>query len=44
MKIKAYERPTAQVVKLQHTGMLMVSGEVQATRDSYGTATVEEWE
>ena len=33
MKRKAYERPTAQVVKLQHTGMLMVSGEVKATMD-----------
>ena len=44
MKRKDYLKPTMKVVKLQHTGMLMVSGEVQATRDSYGTATVEEWE
>ena len=40
MKRKAYERPTAQVVKLQHTGMLMTSGQVQATMD--GTFTEEE--
>ena len=33
MKRKDYERPTAQVVKLQHTGMLMTSGQVQATMD-----------
>ena len=40
MKRKAYERPTAQVVKLHHTGMLMTSGQVQATMD--GTFTEEE--
>ncbi len=44
MKRKDYLKPTMKVVKLQHTGMLMVSGQVQATRDSYGDATVEEWE
>jgi len=26
MKQKQYQRPTTKVVKLQHTGMLMVSG------------------
>ena len=40
MKRKAYERPTAQVVKLQHTGMLMASGEVKATMK--GTFTEED--
>ena len=27
MKQKQYQRPTMKVVKLQHTGMLMVSGQ-----------------
>ena len=31
MKRKTYEEPTMKVVKLQHTGMLMTSGQVQAT-------------
>ena len=31
MKRKNYERPTMKVVKLQHHGMLMTSGQVQAT-------------
>ena len=31
MKRKDYERPTMKVVKLQHHGMLMTSGGVQAT-------------
>jgi len=31
MKRKNYERPTTKVVKLQHHGMLMTSGQVQAT-------------
>ena len=39
MKRKNYERPTMKVVKLQHTQMLMVSGEgVGAQRSSYGAA------
>lgn len=45
MKRKDYLKPTMQVVKLQQQARLLVgSGQVQATRDSYGTATVEEWE
>ena len=40
MKRKDYQRPTAQVVKLQQTGMLMTSGEVKATMD--GTFTEED--
>ncbi len=33
MKKKEYERPTMQVVKLKQTGMLMTSGDVNATID-----------
>ena len=40
MKRKDYLKPTMQVVKLQHTGMLMTSGEVKATMD--GTFTEED--
>ena len=32
-KKRLYEKPTMKVVKLQHTGMLMTSGQVQATMD-----------
>jgi hypothetical protein len=31
MKKKEYERPTTQVFELKHTGMLMTSGNVNAT-------------
>jgi len=31
MKRKNYEKPTAQVVQLEHAGMLMTSGTVNAT-------------
>ena len=34
---REYEKPSMQVVKLQHTGMLMTSGQVRATMD-------REWE
>ena len=37
MKKKDYLKPTMKVVKLQHTGMLMTSGQVQATMN-------REWE
>ena len=33
MNKKNYLTPTMQVVKLQHTGMLMTSGDVTATMD-----------
>ena len=36
-KKKFYEKPTMKVVKLQHTGMLMASGQVSATMNG-------EWE
>ena len=39
MKSKTYEEPTMQVVKLQQTGMLMTSGNVNATMN--GTWTEE---
>ena len=45
MKRKDYLKPTMKVVKLQQQAHLLAgSVQVQATRDSYGTATVEEWE
>ena len=31
MKRKDYQKPTTRVVMLRHAGMLMTSGEVQAT-------------
>ena len=43
MKRKNYERPTMKVVKLQHTGMLMTSGEVQATMNNKFTET-DDWD
>ena len=39
MKRKDYERPTMNVVKLQHTQMLMTSGGVQATMKNGGSFT-----
>ena len=41
MKTKDYMKPTMQVVKLQHTGMLMTSG-VQSERRGYGTANTND--
>lgn len=40
MKRKEYLRPTADVVELEHTGILMTSGDVSATMD--GTFTEED--
>ena len=42
MNRKDYLKPTMQVVKLQHTQMLMVSG-VEANRSGYGTANEDTW-
>ena len=39
MKRKHYERPAAEVVELKIAGMLMTSGEIDATMD--GTFTEE---
>ena len=33
MKQKQYQKPTTKVVKLQHTGMLMVSGNRASLQD-----------
>ena len=45
MNKKDYLKPTMKVVKLQHTGMLMASGEgMQAQRNSYGLAVEDDWE
>ena len=41
MKKKQYERPTMQVVQLKQTGMLMTSGNVNATMN--GTWTEEDY-
>ena len=39
MKRKDYEKPAMRVVKIQHTGMLMTSGNrVKCKRTNYGTA------
>lgn len=37
MKKKTYEKPTAQVVKLQHQCQIL-AGSLTTTRDAYGTA------
>ena len=39
MKTKVYQKPTTKVVKLQHHGMLMASGGVQATMNNNFTET-----
>ena len=39
MKKKEYQKPAMRVVKIQHTGMLMTSGNgVTSNRTNYGTA------
>ena len=42
MNKKHYEKPTMQIVQLQHTQMLMASG-VGAMRSGYGTANTDTW-
>jgi hypothetical protein len=42
MKRKFYEKPTMQIVKLQHTGMLMTSGSSSATVNV--TYSEENWD
>lgn len=46
MNRKNYLKPTAKVVKLQHTGMLMTSGSngVSASRKGYGSANTDTWD
>jgi len=44
MKKKMYERPTMQVVQLQHKCQIL-AGSVRATRgEDYGTAIEDTWE
>ena len=43
MNKKDYQKPTMKVVKLQHTGMLMASREVQATMNGTFTET-DDWD
>ena len=42
MKRKDYEKPTTQIVQLQHTGMLMASG-TESERQDYGNGGEQEW-
>ena len=43
MKQKQYQRPTTKVVKLQHTGMLMASGQSnRASLQDYKWQNVDE--
>ena len=45
MNRKEYQKPATKVVKLQHTGMLMASGEnSQASVQNYTKETYDEWE
>jgi hypothetical protein len=44
MKKKDYQKPTMQVVKLQHQAHLMAGSGVQSTRSGYGEAQEEDWE
>ena len=45
MKRKDYEKPTMQVVELQHhTQLLQTSGTVTATRNGYGDANEQTWD
>ena len=43
MNKKDYQKPTTKVVKLQHHGMLMTSGQVQATMNNNFTET-DDWD
>ena len=38
MKRKDYQKPTMKIVKLRHTGMLMTSDGLNASRGSYSNA------
>lgn len=45
MNKKIYQKPTMNIVMLQHTGMLMASGDsLEARRSSYGAAEEDEWD
>ena len=42
MKKKEYEKPSVEVVVLKQTGMLMTSGQVDATLNNDGAFTEED--
>ena len=44
MKRKDYEKPTMNVVQLQHQTHLLAGSGVQSMRSGYGDAQVEEWD
>ena len=44
MKKKLYQKPTMQVVKLQHQTHLLQASGVQSMRSGYGEAQEEDWE
>jgi len=44
MKRKDYQKPTMNIVKLQHQAHLLQASGVEANRSGYGTAEEEEWE
>ena len=43
MKKKGYQKPTMNIVKLQHHCHIL-AGSVEARRSGYGTAEEETWE
>ena len=43
MKRKDYQKPTMQVVKLQHQTHLLAGSGVQSMRSGYGDAQEEYW-
>lgn len=44
MKRKDYQKPTMQVVKLQHQAHLLQASGVQSMRSGYGEAQEETWD
>ena len=45
MNKKDYQKPTMQVVKLQHQSHILVASEgIQSMRSGYGTAEEETWD
>ena len=44
MKKKDYEKPTMQVVQLQHQTHLLAGSGVQSMRSGYGEAQEDDWE
>ena len=43
MKKKLYEKPTMNIVKLQHQTHLLAGSGVEVNRSGYGTAQEEDW-